>query len=117
MLAIYEKMQKEGKIGPLMKDSNGQMVPRPFEEFPKWVKRRDGTSVLVQSRSEELRVTLEDPTTGPVEEALEQENDVLKGRLAMLQRQLELANEQLAKQAEADEAKVETKAQPTKGSK
>jgi hypothetical protein len=86
MLAVYQRMQAEGKIGPL--DANGNA--RPFQEYPKWVTGKDGAKVIVNSKREELAVASEAPGAAladPViaeRNALAEENERLRAQLAAL---------------------------------
>ena len=76
MLEMYRKLEQNGVIGRMMKvdqrgnpifdptgEIAGTLVERPFQEFPKIIRRfkRDGTKLetLVQSKSEELRLLAE----------------------------------------------------------
>lgn len=62
MLAVYEKMTKEGRIGATMKGPEGPgLVARPFQEYPKLIKTGKADAkgrpvkVLVKDQAEELR--------------------------------------------------------------
>lgn len=55
MLAIYERMTKEGKIGPF--DAQGR--PRPYQEYPKAVRDASGAKRVVNSAREELAIAAE----------------------------------------------------------
>ena len=55
MRPIYERMERECKIGPF-EMKGGQKVPKPHQEYPKWVQNAAGKRVLVQDLDEEVRV-------------------------------------------------------------
>lgn len=58
MLPIYEKLTKDGRIGPNVMGANGRLVAKAFEEYPKFVHRKNAIGKLVtkvvHSQSEEL---------------------------------------------------------------
>ena len=91
MLNVYERLQREGKIGP--RDENG--VPRPFQEFPKRVDLADGSSKIVYSQREELAYAgliagKDAPQDDPVVEE--------RNRLALQVAEMQAANERLREQ-------------------
>lgn len=88
MLETYRRLEKEGVIGPSMKSNDGTLVPRPYSEFPKWVKRRDGTPVLVDNKSEEIRIVATDDSDAPVEEQLTDALDASQAREQMLEKEV-----------------------------
>jgi hypothetical protein len=96
MLEAYKRLEANGVTGKMMKvdaagniiidiagDKPGTLVPRPFSEFPKIVRRysHDGTKVfenIAHSKNEELRILAENPdTTETVRSPLEVERDNL----------------------------------------
>lgn len=89
-LAIYERLQAKGAIGP--RDEQGHM--RPWQEFPKAVQDANGTTVIVHSARQELEVRAK--VAGEVNAAadadpviaernrLARENDELRAQLQML---------------------------------
>lgn len=99
MLDTYKTLTQNGVIGPMMKvgtdgkpiiDPTGQIpgnfVARPFQEFPKVVRRvrADGTILerTVGSKSEELRLIAEAPDEVSVLSPLEKERDALAQTVA-----------------------------------
>lgn len=89
MLAIYERMTKEGKIGPF--DAQGR--PRPYQEYPKAVRDASGQKRVVNSAREELAIAAETgvqpeyATDDPLiaeRNALAEENERLRLQLAAL---------------------------------
>lgn len=94
MLNVYERLQREGKIGP--RDENG--VPRPFQEFPKRIDLADGSSKIVHSQREELA------HAGMLAGALAAPDDPVVGernRLAQQVAEMQAANERLREQLAA----------------
>lgn len=78
MLLAYQRLEAHGAIGKMMKvdasgevvydpggEKPGNLVPRPFQEYPKTIRRytSDGACVenIVHSKSEELRLIAESP--------------------------------------------------------
>lgn len=55
MHAVYEYLQRNFKTGPLHL-VDGQPQEKPFEEYPKWVSKADGTRVIVKSLREEAEI-------------------------------------------------------------
>jgi hypothetical protein len=91
MLNVYERLQREGKIGP--RDENG--VPRPFQEFPKRIDLADGSSKIVLSQREELAFAGQIAGKGAAQDdpVVEERN-----RLAMQVAEMQAANERLREQ-------------------
>lgn len=92
MLATYQRLQAEGKIGPF--DAEGR--PRPWQEYPKRVRSLDGSDRVVNSAREEVALaadtsaiadSVEDPMVG-VHNALRSENVVLQDELTRLRAEL-----------------------------
>lgn len=92
-LAIYERLQAQGKIGP--RDELGHT--RPYQEFPKAVRDSSGASVIVHTAREELAVAAKvsdisnaaadaDPIIAE-RNRLAKENDELRARLLLLQQE------------------------------
>lgn len=99
MLDMYKSLQANGVIGPMMKVDSagkmivdvkgelpGQLVPRPFQEFPKVIRRTraDGVTIekIVNSKSEELKLIAEAPDEAEVRSPLERERDQLAQTVA-----------------------------------
>jgi hypothetical protein len=99
MLDTYKTLTQNGVIGPMMKvgtdgksivDPTGQipgnLVARPFQEFPKVVRRvrPDGTILekTVGSKSEELKLIAEAPDELTFQSPLEKERDDLARTVA-----------------------------------
>jgi hypothetical protein len=99
MLDTYKTLVQNGVIGPMMKvgtdgkpivDPTGQMpgqlVARPFQEYPKVVRRVrvDGTILekTVGSKSEELKLIAEAPDELTFQSPLEKERDALARTVA-----------------------------------
>jgi hypothetical protein len=116
MLDTYKKLESLGVIGRMMKvDSAGHpiidlkgeipgtMVSRPFQEFPKVVRRwrRDGTKVetVVGSKSEEMRLLAEsaDEVTDIPLSPLERERNELARENAEQNKALAAMQEQMAR--------------------
>lgn len=63
MHGAYERLEREGQIGPfMMKD--GKLQARPHQEYPKWVTTADGSRVIVKDLTEEARVAGEPTPNG-----------------------------------------------------
>jgi hypothetical protein len=127
MLDAYKRLEANGVIGKMMKvdarghriegDAEGkvpgQLVMRPFEEFPKVVRRlkADGTTseIIVGSKSEELRVLAESPDEfgGAPLSPLERERDALAQQVAASEK----ANTQLENQLAEAMKQIATLAQ------
>jgi hypothetical protein len=99
MLEAYKTLTLNGVIGPMMKVGTdgkpiidpsgqlpGQLVARPFQEFPKVVRRvrADGTILerTVGSKSEELKLIAEAPDELTFQSPLERERDDLARTVA-----------------------------------
>jgi hypothetical protein len=107
MLDTYRKLQANGAIGPMMKvgadgkplwdpsgEQPGQLVVRPFQEYPKVVKRwktNDPVSglpvcheIIAHSKAEELRIISEriEEFSGDERSPVEKERDELARTLA-----------------------------------
>lgn len=102
MLDAYRKLQANGAIGPMMKvnaagerifdpggEQPGTMVVRPFQEYPKVVKRwkdevGNSHEIIAQSKSEELKIISEriEEFSGETRSPLERERDDLARNLA-----------------------------------
>ena len=150
MLDTYKNLEARGIIGKMMKvgqdgktivDGNdsvpGNLVPRPFNEFPKAVRRvkvlEDGTEQIITlvagSKSEELKIMSDTVELDAPRSPLERERDQLATDLAdqqkmsgTLSKQLENALariEQLAASVEKINAGQDNKpapaAEPAKG--
>lgn len=123
MLQAYKQLQANGAIGPMMKvgadgkplfDPSGELpgtlVVRPFQEYPKVVKRwkdSEGNSreLIAHSKSEELKIISEriEEFSGDERSPVERERDALAGEVAT-QRSI---NEELEKRLLALAAQVE----------
>lgn len=129
MLDTYRKLEANGVIGKMMKvgvdgrevvdltgEQAGTLVVRPFQEFPKVVRRvgRDGKvkEILVQSKSEELRLLAQNPDDfddvplSPLERErneLAQQNAEQNKTIMSMQTQMAAMMEQLAKLSQAVE--------------
>ena len=90
-LAIYERLQAQGKIGP--RDEQGHT--RPYQEFPKAVTDANGNTVIVHSSRQQLEVAAKvadisnaaadnDPVIAE-RNRLARENDELRAKLQLLQ--------------------------------
>ena len=134
MLDAYKKLQANGAIGPMMKinaagerlfdpsgEQPGTLVVRPFQEFPKVVKRwkdEAGNSheIVAQSKSEELKIISEriEEFSGETRSPLERERDELATSLSDQQQ----INGKLEERLNALMAQVErlTKLEPEKPS-
>lgn len=55
MHAVYDYLQRNYKTGPLHL-IDGQPQEKPFEEYPKWVTKADGTRVIVKNMREEATI-------------------------------------------------------------
>ena len=86
MHGIYDAMQAKGQTGPFMMN-DGQLTPRSFEEYPKWVTKADKSRVIVQNLREEalmagdLAVPMKDDPLKVEREALVAEGDKLTAGL------------------------------------
>jgi hypothetical protein len=89
MLAIYQRLTAEGKIGPF--DAEGR--PKPYQEYPKMVRDAAGTERIVHSQREELAVAADTsvqpsfPADDPLlreRDALAEENEKLRMQLAAI---------------------------------
>lgn len=86
-LSTYQKMEREGKIGPT--DEQGRL--RPFQEYPKMIgKTERGVPIIVQSKRDELAHLAEhspeakdDPVVARISQ-LADENASLRAQLAKL---------------------------------
>ncbi len=124
MLEAYKKLQANGVIGPMMKvgqdgkplndpsgELPGQLVPRPFAEYPKAVRRikrsESGEETIVEfvahSKAEELKIVSDTVEMDTPRSPLERERDALAQDLA-IQQQL---NGKLATQLENVMARLE----------
>ncbi len=125
MLDAYRKLQASGVIGPMMKvdaggkpihdpsgELPGQLVPRPFAEYPKAVRRirrnaETGEETIVEfvanSRAEELKIVSDTVEMEAPRSPLERERDSLAQELSV-QSQL---NGKLAQQLESALARIE----------
>ena len=124
MLETYKNLQNRGVIGPMMKvgqdgkpiidpggDLPGQLVPRPFAEYPKAVRRvktlPDGTEQIVTlvagSKAEELKIISDTVEADVPRSPLERERDELATELATQSKM----NGQLATQLENALARIE----------
>ncbi len=124
MLETYKNLQNRGVIGPMMKvgqdgkpiidpsgDLPGQLVPRPFAEYPKAVRRvktlADGTEQIVTlvagSKAEELKIISDTVEADVPRSPLERERDELATELATQSKM----NGQLATQLENALARIE----------
>jgi uncharacterized coiled-coil protein SlyX len=116
MLDTYKTLTQNGVIGPMMKvgtdgkpivDPTGQipgnLVARPFQEFPKVVRRAraDGTILerTVGSKSEELRLIAEAPDEVTFQSPLEKERDELARTVAEQDKALSAQQAMLEKMA------------------
>ena len=107
MLDAYRKLQANGAIGPMMKvgadgkplwdpsgEQPGQLVVRPFQEYPKVVKRWETTDpvsglpvsheIIAHSKAEELRIISEriEEFSGDDRSPVEKERDELARTLS-----------------------------------
>jgi hypothetical protein len=120
MLDTYKKLQANGVIGPLMKvgsdgkpiidpsgEKPGQLVARPFAEYPKLLlrQRKDGTTfhVEVHSKGEELKVISENPDEELPRSPMERERDELATDLTT-EREM---NKKLAQQLDNAMSRIE----------
>jgi len=125
MLETYKQLSAKGIIGPTMKvgpdgktpvvdpagDQPGTMVMRPFQEFPKAVRRvrmdAEGKESIVtlvaHSKSEELRIMQDTSEMDAPRSPLERERDQLAEDLSVQQKM----NGQLAGQLENALARIE----------
>lgn len=123
MLQAYKQLQANGAIGPMMKvgadgkplfDPSGELpgtlVVRPFQEYPKVVKRwkdSEGNSreLIAHSKSEELKIISEriEEFSGDERSPVERERDALASEVST-QRSI---NEELEKRLLALAAQVE----------
>ena len=125
MLDTYRKLQAHGVIGPMMKvgpdgktpvydpsgEAPGQLVPRPFAEYPKAVRRvrvdaETGKETIITlvagSKSEELKIMSDTMDLEVPRSPLERERDQLAEDLSVQQKM----NGQLAQQLEQTLAKL-----------
>jgi len=124
MLDTYRKLQAHGVIGPMMKvgpdgktpvydpsgEAPGQLVPRPFAEYPKAVRRvkvdAEGKEHIITlvagSKSEELKIMSDTMDLEVPRSPLERERDQLAEDLATQQKM----NGHLAEQLETTLAKL-----------
>jgi len=124
MLDTYKNLQARGVIGPMMKvgqdgkqiidpggDLPGQLVLRPFSEYPKAVRRvrtlPDGTEQIVTlvagSKAEELKIMSDTVEMDVPRSPLERERDELAQELSTQQQM----NGKLAQQLENALARIE----------
>ncbi len=125
MLDAYRKLQANGVIGPMMKvdasgkpihdpsgDAPGQLVPRPFAEYPKAVRRISRNAetgeervldFVANSKSEELKILSDTVEMEAPRSPLERERDELAQNLATQQQ----INGKLASQLENVLARME----------
>jgi hypothetical protein len=124
MLETYKNLQNRGVIGPLMKvgpdgkqiidpggDLPGQLVARPFAEYPKAVRRvrtlADGSEEVITlvagSKAEELKILSDTVEMDVPRSPLERERDELATELAAQSKM----NGQLATQLENALARIE----------
>ena len=124
MLDTYRKLQAHGVIGPMMKvgpdgktpvydpsgEAPGQLVQRPFAEYPKAVRRvkvdAEGNehviTLVAGSKSEELKIMSDTMDLEVPRSPLERERDQLAEDLSVQQKM----NGQLAQQLEQTLAKL-----------
>jgi len=124
MLDTYRKLQAHGVIGPMMKvgpdgktpvydpsgEAPGQLVQRPFAEYPKAVRRvkvdAEGNEQIITlvagSKSEELKIMSDTMDLEVPRSPLERERDQLAEDLSVQQKM----NGQLAQQLEQTLAKL-----------
>src|SRR5579864_2547287 len=114
MLDTYKRLEQNGVIGRMMKvdargneiidpagDQQGQLITRPFKEFPKVIRRakRDGgvVEIIVNSKSEELRLLAESPDQfdDVPRSPLEVERDALAQQNAEQSRALQAMEERM----------------------
>lgn len=113
MLDAYRKLQANGAIGPMMKvgvdgkeifdpsgEQPGNLVVRPFQEYPKAVKRwkdEHGNSheIIAHSKAEELKIISEriEEFSGETRSPLEKERDQLASEVSQ-QRDINLKLEE-----------------------
>lgn len=113
MLDAYRKLQANGAIGPMMKvgvdgkeifdpsgEQPGNLVVRPFQEYPKAVKRwkdEAGNSheIIAHSKAEELKIISEriEEFSGETRSPLERERDELASEVSQ-QRDINLKLEE-----------------------
>lgn len=113
MLDAYRKLQANGAIGPMMKvgvdgkeifdpsgEQPGNLVVRPFQEYPKAVKRwkdEQGNSheIIAHSKAEELKIISEriEEFSGETRSPLEKERDQLASEVSQ-QRNINLKLEE-----------------------
>jgi len=124
MLDTYRKLQANGAIGSMMKvgpdgktpiydpggEAPGQLIPRPFSEYPKAVRRirvdAEGKehiiTLVAHSKSEELKIMSDTAELDVPRSPLERERDQLAEDLSVQQKM----NGQLAQQLEQTLAKL-----------
>jgi len=123
MLETYKNLTNRGVIGPMMKvgqdgkqiidpsgDLPGQLVPRPFQEYPKAVRRvrqrPDGSEEIITlvagSKSEELKIMSDTVDLDVPRSPLERERDELATELSTQQQM----NGKLASQLETTLARL-----------
>ena len=124
MLDTYRKLQAHGVIGPMMKvgpdgktpvydpsgEAPGQLVQRPFAEYPKAVRRvkvdaegkEQVLTLVAGSKSEELKIMSDTMDLEVPRSPLERERDQLAEDLSVQQKM----NGQLAQQLEQTLAKL-----------
>lgn len=139
MLDAYRKLQANGAIGPMMKvgvdgkeifdpsgEQPGTLVVRPFQEYPKAVKRwkdEHGNSheIIAHSKAEELKIISEriEEFSGETRSPLERERDQLASEVSQ-QRDINLKLEErlnalMAQVEQLTRSPVTTSAEAAKG--
>ena len=99
MHGLYDKLQNDCKTGPFMM-RDGQKVLKPFEEYPKWVRKADGTRVIVKDIREEATMA-GDLAMRPANDPLASEREALAAK----------GDELDASRRELDELKASMRAQ------
>jgi len=56
MQEVYDELEKRGEIGNFIMKEGKRVGPKPFKEYPKFIKLGDGTHRVVQSLKEEAEV-------------------------------------------------------------
>lgn len=78
-----------------------EFAPYKYQPYPRWIKLKDGSQVIAQTKEDELRLIATDPSNPPPPTQAEIERDALVAEVAELR----------ARVAQA-EAKASTKATP-----
>jgi hypothetical protein len=119
MRAIFENMEKQGQIGPFMKQGD-TLVPRPNwrAEYPKWVTKADGTKCIVKDVNEEmLAVGQHAPPSDVVDPLAEEKRKLLEATEANLAKSRELEEELTKARAMMAEIAAEREASAARTSK